>query len=508
MNRLIPLLLLLVLVLRVAPVWAHVGSPNVLYDGDAGPFPVRVIVRPPEVIPGDAEITVRLREDRKVDKVTVQPALFDAVGFKGAPPPDEARPVSGAPGVWSGQFLLMKEGSWRIRVDVQGPDGKGTVQVPMPAIRNQIFTMDKRLGSVLAALGLFLFAGAVSLVGAAVREVSLPPGETVDRGRLLRARWTAAFAAVFLAFVIWGGKNWWDSAETQLRTTLFQPLGLNATARLASGRPLLALTIEDPGTRSWTPLIPDHGKLMHLFLLREPGFDAFAHLHPVAQGQKDFLAALPPLAAGNYRVYADIVDESGFPQTLVGKVEIPGTWPTESGGEVPPDLDPDDSWRTSEPLSRAAAAAGPQVSRLEGGGTMLWHQESLVANRETTLRFEVRGPAGHPAPLMPYMGMLGHAVISRDDGEVFVHLHPMGTVSMAAQQVFARNESDPEMAGMAGMDHSAHSAHSVHSAHGATSSILSFPYEFPQPGRYRLWVQVKSEGRIMTGVFDTEVGEE
>jgi hypothetical protein len=34
---------------------------------------------------------------------------------------------------------------------------------------------------------------------------------------------------------------------------------------------------------------------------------------------------------------------------------------------------------------------------------------------------------------------------------------------------------------------------------------LSFPYEFPRPGRYRLWVQVKIDGQVRTGVFDTDV---
>jgi hypothetical protein len=36
---------------------AHVGSPNVIFDGMAGPYAVRVVVRPPEVIPGLADIS-------------------------------------------------------------------------------------------------------------------------------------------------------------------------------------------------------------------------------------------------------------------------------------------------------------------------------------------------------------------------------------------------------------------------------------------------------------------
>src|SRR3989454_5313926 len=45
----------------------------------------------------------------------------------------------------------------------------------------------------------------------------------------------------------------------------------------------------------------------------------------------------------------------------------------------------------------------------------------------------VTDPSGRPARLEPYMGMAGHAMITRDDGAVFVHLHPAGTVSRSEE---------------------------------------------------------------------------
>ena len=126
---------------------------------------------------------------------------------------------------------------------------------------------------------------------------------------------------------------------------------------------------------------------------------------------------------------------------------------------------------------------------------MVWRRGPLAAGREAELRFEVRGPDGRPATLEPYMGMPSHAVIAKDDGQVFVHLHPMGTVSMAAQQAFAAKEMEEEG-----------KAVPVTMPAMSSGNTISFPYEFPRPGRYRLWVQVKTGGKVQTGVFDAEVG--
>ncbi len=483
MKRFLPILLLLALVLTAGPARAHVGSPNVFFDGDAGPYPVRVIVRPPVVIPGLAEVTVRFRDGRKVDGVTVQPVQYKA-GFKGAPPPDAATPVPGAPDTWSAQLWLMRGSSYTVRVAVRGPAGPGEALVPVTAVPMKVLKMDKGLGAVLVFLGLFLFVGAVSIVGSAVRESVLTPGEEADRQRRNRARVLSIAAAALFALALWGGRNWWNSVDGEARQGIFKPFQVRASVVPVDGRPALDLRIQDERRADWSPLMPDHGKLMHLFLIREPGLDAFAHLHPVMKDPDDFQVALPSLPAGTYRVYADVIHESGFPQTLVDTVKIPeGT-----GG---PPQDPDDSWRASAPLGRA----NPDVSPLEDGGSMVWKRGPLAAGREAELRFEVRGADGRPASLEPYMGMLSHAVISKDDGQVFVHLHPMGTVSMAAQQAFAKLEKREEGKAVA-----------VTMGQMNTDGTISFPYEFPRPGRYRLWVQVKTGGKVRTGVFDAEVG--
>ena len=36
------------------------------------------------------------------------------------------------------------------------------------------------------------------------------------------------------------------------------------------------------------------------------------------------------------------------------------------------------------------------------------------------------------------------------------------------------------------------------------AGLVSLPYEFPTPGDYRIWVQIKTDGKIKTAVFGTD----
>jgi hypothetical protein len=183
-------------------------------------------------------------------------------------------------------------------------------------------------------------------------------------------------------------------------------------------------------------------------------------------------------------MYADVVHAQGLTDTITATVQVPAASQYEPS-------DPDDSW-TNEPPSSS------RVAKLSDGSTMEWEDSHpLVAGKLESLRFTVRSADGTPVELEPYLGMAGHAVITRDDGSVFVHVHPSGTVSMAAQEAFMKKVN---AAGVTDQMQSMHAGHEMKMA-----PTVVFPYSFPKAGSYRVWVQVKRNGKILTGGFAAEV---
>jgi hypothetical protein len=153
---------------------------------------------------------------------------------------------------------------------------------------------------------------------------------------------------------------------------------------------------------------------------------------------------------------------------------------------------------TAEPDKDDAFLAGnPSGDKITfpDGATITWENKTpFKANGETTLRFSVRKADGSLAQLEPYLGMYAHAVIWKTDGKVFTHLHPLGTISMTSQLLFAKRERGEYLANQP-----------LDIVCGAPPKEVSFPYAFPEPGSYRIWVQVKLNGAIQTAVFGAEV---
>jgi hypothetical protein len=89
------------------------------------------------------------------------------------------------------------------------------------------------------------------------------------------------------------------------------------------------------------------------------------------------------------------------------------------------------------------------------------------------------------------MGMLGHAAFVAADGSVFAHVHPSGSVPMPALGL--AQPEDP------------HAMHRMTMQQGGIPAEVTFPYGFPKPGAYRVFVQMKRAGHVATGAFSVRV---
>lgn len=328
----------------------------------------------------------------------------------------------------------MENGSLQVRIIADGAHGEAQMAVPIASYAQRTFAMSRWLGMVLLAFMVTLAVGMVSMIGAASRESTLEPGAAPARGdrrRGLRAMTiTAAIATAgfYLAFVWWSA----DARNHEMIVKFFKPPMLDVTLQ---GRDRLVLKASDEQSRLnqgrraefFAPfqiedMIPDHGHVMHLFLIRMPAMDRIWHLHPERR-DGEFVESLPPINSGRYQAFADVVDKYGFPFTMLGEIDLP-----EISGKP---LSGDDAGGSVPPIGESLAA----TFALPDGGRVIWQRDAtpLRASVPIFLRFEVQDESGKPATdLQPYMGMAAHAAIVRNDLSVFAHVHPSGSVPMAS----------------------------------------------------------------------------
>jgi hypothetical protein len=383
-----------------------------------------------------------------------------------------------------------------VDVIVEGTSGTANVLVPVGSVATGRLEMSGALAVLLVALGALLSAGLVNIVYKSAGEGLLPVGAELAPLHRSRARRVAMLSVPVLGLLLLGGARWWQAVDRNYQETLYRPSPLVVSNDAGRLRIALGDTVFQRGV---SPLVSDHGKLMHLFLVRQDDAHAFAHLHPRpvdTSAVPGFETRVPPLPAGDYHAFGDVVHETGFERTLVGTLTL-----GEPGRAAFAPADPDDAWFIGE-------ASREGMVRLDDGLHMRMTMEPaglIEAGREVTIRVAVIDAAGAPARLEPYLGMVAHAVVLRVDGSVYVHLHPMGTVTAAAQRVFhARDRGDTTSNGRIRLaDHAMHGSVPAESVEGT----VEFPYAFPRGGSYRVFVQVRRGGRILTGAFALTVAE-
>jgi hypothetical protein len=487
MKRRLALLLTLALTL---PAYAHIGSKDVYEEVNAGQYKLYVTIRPPNVIPGVAAVEVR-SSGAPVRSISITPTPLTGEASKHAPTSDSMRISTADPAFFTGSLWLMASGSWQVHFDIDGSAGKVSTSVPVAAVPLSVLPMGRSLGILLALLGILLVVGIAGIVAAAVGQSRLNPGVAPGPRQRRRAVAASAVTLAVTLLIVYGGYKWWNAEAIAYAGDIYHPLSLSPILRgnildLKIGR----YDDEEHAfrTRSNDDLLPDHGHVMHLYAIRQPGMDAVFHLHPALASDKRLRMTLPSMPPGTYRLYGDIVHANGFPETLTADLI------------VPPDVPP-------APLaSEDASASPPALSqgelgttyKLPDGYSMVWDRpQELSANTAYAFRFRLLDSGGQPAgDTRPYLGMAGHAAFVKTDGTVFAHTHPEGSASMQAMMLANGGSGEMDDTGaMGGMDTNTQSI----------APVVEFPYGFPSPGRYRIFIQMKHANTVETGVFDAEV---
>jgi hypothetical protein len=469
-----------------APLAAHVGSPDVYYEGQAGPYRLLVAIRTPPVVPGVADVEVRALDDTP-RKVRVVPLRLTGPGAVFAPVPDLANRSQDDARFFTARLWMMVTGAWQVRVTVEGARGRGEVAIPVDALATRTLGLGTGLKIILIPLGLFLAFGFIAIVGASAGHAQIEPGRELPPARRRRARIARGVAAALVAAAVLLSNQWWNAEANAYSRYLYKPIQMKPSVE-ADGR--LLLRLHDPGWLAFRVLddiVPDHGHPMHLFLVRAPALDRIVHVHPKQVEGALFEHDLPGVEAGRYRLFADIVHETGLPETVVSEMEL-----TARAGHLSGD--------DSAGASSGAFEPDRTASVLPDGGRIVWERPAgpIVAKQATLFRFKVEDAGGQPAhDLELYMGMPGHAVFVKRDFSVFAHVHPSGTAPMASMALAAATL--PSASG------SKADPHAAHAAAAALPPVVTFPYGFPQPGDYRIFVQVRRAGTVQTGTFDARV---
>lgn len=527
----------------------HVGSPGVTFEGLAGEYSLMVQINPPEVIPGIASVDVYIQAPGDY-KVLVKPVYWFA-GAKGTPRADEAVPILTEPGHYQAQLWLMSSGTSSVEIEVHGDLGIGKVVVPVMAVSTAKKAMSPQLGWSLGLLGLLLVVLMVTIISLSMSD-SLQKENTANHQKVVRnRRMGMIISSVLIALILWGGKSWWDSWAGSYDRYMYQPWQANSTVIAEDSVHRLNFQLAQMNlpslylTRNIGYIVPDHGKIMHMFLVKEGTLEAFAHIHPKRLDSLTFETALPPLPAGRYFIYADITRLSGFSETIVDTVDIPE--PLLSAAEIQPFMNVDDTYFITDSMeelqpfqaefSEVVICGSPgKETLMPDSSKVVWElpeNGQFNANTLYSLTFTVEEPNGGPAQLEPYLGMMGHAVVLKKDAQVYIHLHPVGNYSTTSQQILqARIDANAGRIDWDGLPKPALFADSIdqwieelelmpatqreallsegmdhdwedpdHPDH----AVVKFPYSFPSAGEYRIFIQMKRNGRILNSAFDVQV---
>ena len=237
---------------------------------------------------------------------------------------------------------------------------------------------------------------------------------------------------------------------------------LSSVSAIAQGESLrVRLDLKTSGGMSIAPheLAVTHTEKMHVMVI-DPSLEDYHHVHPEAVGlDGQYFFDFTPALAGTYKVFTEIVPLRSRRQAIaLSELEVPGQ-------------------------STAPKFKRSMVSLVDGVlFELLKVPDILETGRDYRLQLHISDPAGNPIALETVMGAKGHMVAFDSVGTGFAHMHPVGSVASV------------RTAGLSG-----------DGAIDSSDSDLSFMFNVPNPGWYRLFAQIQVKGEAVFGRFDLKV---
>jgi len=218
------------------------------------------------------------------------------------------------------------------------------------------------------------------------------------------------------------------------------------TLSTSTGRPIRA---ED--------LAIAHTERLHAMVI-DPQRRDYHHVHPEPTGMPgSYQFALTPAAAGTYRVFFDFISLISNRRMLVaGEFEVSGKDGKDGGAMA------------------AAAAPVPAATRLQAevdGLRYTLHplEGALGIGRQTRFELRIEALDGGPLVFEPVMDSYAHVVAFDSARRGFAHFHPLNPL------VEGQDPARPD---------------------------LNFAFRLDEPGHYRVWAQLKVNGRERFVPFD------
>jgi hypothetical protein len=276
-------------------------------------------------------------------------------------------------------------------------------------------------------------------------------------------RRTASLAGLILVLAGCG-----SAGPSQLTVGAARTFGLAGftPTRFAAGKPArLSFTIDQPSGKPLTSYRTGPGPHtgVHLIIVRSD-LGALIHEHPPvgADGRISETITLP--TPGRYRVVIDAYPNLSGPLRnfqLFRVITVPGTAPKVGLG----------------PFRRTAVVSGYRFT--------MTNRPRLKAISPAFLTLDVARPDGTPAKFTPWFGALAHAIFFRSGSLDYFHTHVCSAGKTGCTSILGSTRI---------------------TGRATKPGQLRVGVLVPVPGTWRLFLQCKVDGRVLTAPFTLLVG--